>query len=131
VFTKRQDIRAEDEMAEVSRVGAHGMVIIPPELRQRYGIEEGSVLVVEAREEGVLFRPTSELPANEEQQRFLLETEQAYAELRADPAAWEAELRERALLDGTLLDGLDPDEIWTDADFVDAGDPPVMARDEP
>jgi predicted transcriptional regulator len=37
-----------------------------------------------------------------------------YAELRADPKAWaehQAELKE---WDATLMDGLDPDEHWTD-----------------
>jgi len=28
--------------------------------------------------------------------------------------AWQAEVAERHLLDGTLLDGLDPNEIWTE-----------------
>jgi hypothetical protein len=37
-----------------------------------------------------------------------------YAELRSDPKAWaeyQAELRN---WDATLMDGLDPDELWTD-----------------
>ena len=37
-----------------------------------------------------------------------------YAELRADPEAWAAHLAERKLWDATLLDGLDPDEQWTE-----------------
>ncbi|HVC78912.1 MAG TPA: hypothetical protein VNL35_00230 [Chloroflexota bacterium] len=36
------------------------------------------------------------------------------AALRDDTAAWKAEVAERYLLDETPLDGLDPDEIWTD-----------------
>jgi hypothetical protein len=37
-----------------------------------------------------------------------------YAELRADPKAWAEHLAERQLWDSTLMDGLDPDEHWTE-----------------
>jgi hypothetical protein len=37
-----------------------------------------------------------------------------YAELRADPEAWAEHLAERQLWDPTLMDGLDPDEHWTE-----------------
>jgi hypothetical protein len=37
-----------------------------------------------------------------------------YAELRADPEAWAEHLAERKLWDTTLMDGLDPDESWTE-----------------
>ena len=37
-----------------------------------------------------------------------------YAALKADPKAWAEELAERQLWDATLLDGLDPEERWTE-----------------
>lgn len=37
-----------------------------------------------------------------------------YAALKADPAAWEEELAERKVWEGTLMDGLDPAERWTE-----------------
>lgn len=37
-----------------------------------------------------------------------------YAELRADPEAWAEHLAERKEWDATLMDGLDPDERWTE-----------------
>jgi hypothetical protein len=37
-----------------------------------------------------------------------------YAELRADAEAWSEHLAERKLWDPTLMDGLDPDEHWTE-----------------
>ena len=37
-----------------------------------------------------------------------------YAALKADPQAWSQEVQERELFDNTLMDGLDPDERWTD-----------------
>jgi predicted transcriptional regulator len=39
--------------------------------------------------------------------RFWDETNAAYAALRADPQAWQEELEERAITEGTLADGLD------------------------
>ncbi len=42
-----------------SRVGKRGTVVIPVALRRRFGIEEGSlVIVAEDREEGILIHPT-------------------------------------------------------------------------
>jgi predicted transcriptional regulator len=37
-----------------------------------------------------------------------------YAELRADPEVWAETEAERKLWDVTLMDGLDPDERWTE-----------------
>ena len=39
--------------------------------------------------------------------KFLDEVNAAYACLKSDPAAWAEELSERAILEGTLLDGLE------------------------
>src|ERR1700732_190980 len=45
---------------------------------------------------------------------FFEQMNAGYAELRADPEAWAEHLAERKLWDATLMDGLDPDEQWTD-----------------
>src|SRR5205085_11333896 len=45
---------------------------------------------------------------------FLEQVNAGYAELRADSAAWAEHLAERKLWDATLMDGLDPDERWTE-----------------
>jgi hypothetical protein len=37
-----------------------------------------------------------------------------YGEMRADPQAWSDHLAERKLWDTALMDGLDPDEQWTE-----------------
>lgn len=47
-------------------------------------------------------------------QLFFEQLNAGYAALRADPQAWAEELQERKLWDATLMDGLDPDERWTD-----------------
>jgi AbrB family looped-hinge helix DNA binding protein len=110
-------------MAEVSKVGKRGTVVIPVELRRRFGIEEGSLVIAEACEGGVLIRPAIALPSDEYRRQFLAEMDHGYAALREDPVAWEQELAERGLLEGTLLDGLDPDEVWTeDGEMVLADD---------
>ena len=45
---------------------------------------------------------------------FLEQVNAGYAALRADPAAWSEHLAERKLWDATLMDGLDPNERWTE-----------------
>jgi predicted DNA-binding protein len=42
-----------------------------------------------------------------EADRFFRDADAAYRRLRADPKAWREVEAERALLDGTLMDGLD------------------------
>lgn len=45
-----------------TKIGKRGTVVIPAGLRRKYGFEEGSLVVAEAREEGVLLRPAVTLP---------------------------------------------------------------------
>ena len=45
-----------------SRVGKRGTVVIPAALRRRFGIEEGSLIIAEDREEGILIRPDATIP---------------------------------------------------------------------
>jgi AbrB family looped-hinge helix DNA binding protein len=48
--------------SEVSKVGKRGTIVLPAKLRRRFGIEEGSLVVAEEREDGVLIRPAVALP---------------------------------------------------------------------
>jgi predicted transcriptional regulator len=45
---------------------------------------------------------------------FLEAVNAGYAALRADPEAWAEFEAERKLWDATLMDGLDPNERWTE-----------------
>ena len=45
-----------------SKVGRRGTVVLPAKLRRRLGIEEGSFVVAEEREDGILIRPATVLP---------------------------------------------------------------------
>lgn len=47
---------------ETTKIGKRGALVIPAGLRRKYGFEEGSIVVAEAREEGVLLRPAVTLP---------------------------------------------------------------------
>lgn len=57
-------------------VGSRGTVVIPAEFRRRYGLEEGSTVIAEPREEGLLLRPATVLPletySRERKAEFLL-----------------------------------------------------------
>lgn len=48
--------------AETSRVGKRGTIVIPAAIRRRLKIEEGTVVMVEEREDGVLIRPAAVIP---------------------------------------------------------------------
>ena len=48
--------------SEIIKVGKRGTVVIPAALRTEYGVAEGTQLVVEARQEGLLLRPVVALP---------------------------------------------------------------------
>jgi AbrB family looped-hinge helix DNA binding protein len=72
--------------ADTTKVGKRGTVVIPAGLRRKYGFEEGSLIIAEARAEGVLLRPVVTLPLEiytpERKAEFLLNnavTPQDYA----------------------------------------------------
>lgn len=47
---------------ETTKVGKRGTLVIPAALRRRYGLEEGALVIAEAREDGILIRPAVALP---------------------------------------------------------------------
>lgn len=57
-------------------VGSRGTVVIPADLRRRYGLEQGTTIIAEPREEGLLLRPAAVLPletySDERKAEFLL-----------------------------------------------------------
>jgi AbrB family looped-hinge helix DNA binding protein len=72
--------------ADTTKIGKRGTVVIPAGFRRKYGFEEGSVVIAEARPEGVLLRPVVTLPLEiyspERKAEFLLNnavTQQDYA----------------------------------------------------
>jgi len=59
-----------------SRVEKRGAVVIPAALRRRFGIEEGSLVIAEDREEDILMHPAVAVPlesySQERKAAFLL-----------------------------------------------------------
>jgi len=47
---------------ESARVGKRGAIILPARLRKQFGIEEGSIVTAEARDDGILIRPAVIVP---------------------------------------------------------------------
>ena len=60
----------------LAKIGKRGVVVIPAELRRRYGLEENTPVVLEDRQDGLLIRPAVVLPVEtytpERRAEFLL-----------------------------------------------------------
>lgn len=63
-------------MPETSKVDKRGAVVMPARLRKKFGIEEGSLVIAEEREDGILIRPADTVPVEiytpERKAEFLL-----------------------------------------------------------
>ncbi len=61
---------------ETGKIGKRGTYVIPADLRRRYGLEEGTLVIAEGKEDGVLIRPAVALPVEtytpERKAEFLL-----------------------------------------------------------
>jgi AbrB family looped-hinge helix DNA binding protein len=72
---------------ETSRIGKRGTIVIPAKLRERYRLEEGSFVITEEREEGILLRPAAIVPVEtysaERKAEFLLNNAVSAADYRA------------------------------------------------
>ena len=49
-------------MGEPTRIGKRGTLVLPAKMRRRYGFEEGTMVVAEEAEYGVLLRPAAVVP---------------------------------------------------------------------
>lgn len=88
--------------AETAKIGKRGVFTIPAFLRKRFGLADGSLVIAEEREDGILLRPAVATPievySDERTAEFLLTN-------AVDAADYEAARQEvRAM-------GLDPDRI--------------------
>lgn len=89
-------------MSTVAKVGKRGTVVIPVELRKRYGIAEGTLILLEEGEGGLTLRPARALPVE-------IYTDRRKAEFLLGNAV-DAEDYRRAVEEVRKL-GLDPAEI--------------------
>jgi AbrB family looped-hinge helix DNA binding protein len=85
-----------------ARVGKRGAIIVPAKLRKRFGIEEGSIVIAEETDDGILIRPAMVVPVEryspERKAEFLLSN-------AVDAADYRLARKEVRKL------GLDPDSI--------------------
>ena len=83
-------------------MGKRGAIIVPASLRKRFGIEEGSLVIAEEKDDGILLRPAIVVPVErytpERKAEFLLSNAVDANDYR------EARKEVRKL-------GLDPDKI--------------------
>jgi len=84
------------------KVGKRGIVVLPARLRKRFGIVEGSYMVAEEREEGILLRPAELMPVEMYSPERVAEFLLGSAVDEASHAEAEAEVRRM---------GLDPDKV--------------------
>jgi AbrB family looped-hinge helix DNA binding protein len=71
---------------ESARVGKRGAIIVPAKLRKRFGIEEGTLVTAEEKDDGILIRPAVIVPVEryspERKAEFLLSTTTTDADYR-------------------------------------------------
>ena len=87
---------------QAARVGKRGAIVVPAKLRQRFGIEEGSMVIAEEAEDGILIRPAVVIPV----ERYSPERK---AEFLLSNAIDDADYR-KAKKDVRKM-GLDPDSV--------------------
>lgn len=89
-------------MGDAARVGRRGVVVIPARLRKKFGMEEGSSVLVEEGSDGVVIRPAVTVPVEiytpERKAEFLLNNAATRKEYR-----WAREEARRL--------GVDPDRV--------------------
>ncbi len=85
-----------------SRVGKRGAIVIPADLRNQYGLEEGTLVITEAHENGILLRPAVACPVE-------IYSPQRRAEFLLSNAVDDEDYR-RAILEVKEM-GIDPDTI--------------------
>jgi len=85
-----------------ARVGKRGAIVVPASLRKRFGIEEGSIIIAEETEDGILIRPAVVVPV----ERY---TPERKAEFMLSNAVDDADYRKARKAVQKL--GLDPDSI--------------------
>ena len=84
-------------MSEPTRVGKRGTIVLPAKLRKRYGFEEGTMIVAEESEYGVLLRPAAVVPVEIYSPERKAELLLANATSPADRKAAEKEVRKLGL----------------------------------
>ena len=89
-------------MMQSAKVGKRGAIVVPANLRKRFGIEEGSIVTAEETDDGILIRPAIVVPV----ERY---TPERRAEFLLSNAINEGDYRSARRAVRRM--GLDPDSI--------------------
>ena len=80
------NIRYSEGSMESAKVGKRGVIVVPARLRKRFGMEEGSLVTAEERDDGILIRPAVLIPVEkyspQRKAEFLLSTATTEADYR-------------------------------------------------
>lgn len=80
-----------EQIMQSARVGKRGAIVVPANLRRRFGLEEGSIVVAEETSDGILIRPAVVVPIErytpERKAEFLLSNAVDAADYRKAQAA--------------------------------------------
>jgi len=87
---------------ETTKVGKRGTLVIPASLRRRFNLGEGSLVIAEEREDGVLIRPAVAVPVEVYSPERIAEFLLSNAVDSEDYAKAEEEVRRL---------GLDPEDV--------------------
>lgn len=87
---------------ETSTVRKRGTIVLPVRLRRRYGLEEGTIVILEETRDGLLIRPAAAVPLE-------IYSDRRKAELLLANAV--DELDYQAACEEVRKLGLDPDDI--------------------
>jgi len=85
-------------------IGKRGTIVIPAKMRKRYKLDEGSPMLIEEREDGILMRPATTTPVDVE-----IYTPERLAEFFLNNAMDKADYLEARKEVQSL--GIDPDSI--------------------
>ena len=92
---------------ETMRMGRRGTFVLPAKMRRRLGLEEGSLVIAETRDEGILIRPAVALPVEVYSPERIAEFLLSNAVDEEDYAAAQKEVRKMGL-DPRAIDHLRP-----------------------
>ena len=75
-YPEPENLAGASLIRETGKVGKRGTIVIAASLRRRFGLKEGSLIIEEEKEDGVLIRPAVAMPvevySNERRAEFLL-----------------------------------------------------------
>ena len=98
---------AKRQSYETMRMGRRGTFVLPAKMRKQLGLEEGSLVIAESHDEGILIRPTVAVPVEVYSPERIAEFLLSNAVDEKDYAGAEREVRKMGL-DPSSIDHIRP-----------------------